>query len=920
MAKPRTEFDIKSKSSSKICASTCPYCGVGCGVDIHVSENHAAIAKITKVVGSEDHPANHGRLCVKGSQLLETNDATGRLLTPMINGRYATWSQAVEKVASRFSRIIEEHGPDSVAFYVSGQLLTEDYYVANKLMKGFIGSANIDTNSRLCMSSAVAAYKRAFGADTVPCCYEDLELADVVLLVGSNAAWTHPVLFQRIERARQINTAMQVISIDPRKTASSAMADLHLPIKPGTDVALFNGLLNYLSKNNALDDAYIEQFTQGFEESLAASKDWSIKRVATYCDIDETDLMSFYRLFAQKEKVVSVYSMGVNQSSQGVDKANAIINCHLASGKIGKVGAGPFSMTGQPNAMGGREVGGLANMLAAHMDIDNPQHRERVRRFWKSPGIAHKPGFKAVDLFEQIDQGKVKAVWIMATNPVVSMPNRAKIERALKQCEFVVVSDCVAENDTLKYADVKLPATSWSEKNGTVTNSERRISRQRGVLPPLGEAKHDWQIICDVAKEMGFGQHFDYSGPAQIFSEHACLTQYENDGERLLDLSGLSRLSESEYDQLRPIQWPVNKHNPNGRKRLFNDAIFCTASRKANFISVQPQLPEQRVSLRYPFVLNSGRVRDQWHSMTRTGKASGLTQHTEQAYLHINPQDADELSIHPQDLVSLKAPHSEHGQVVLPVKLDDTLRRSELFVPMHWNEQWSSSTSIAKLYNDAHDPLSGQPELKHAAVSLQKIKFATQVKLFVSQPLAMESVKGHFVYWVKTLFKGGYCYQIASDLPIAQVDQVCQQLVSGHDTMMSYAQDESIVRVGVNNNSLSSVIITETVQSDIDQHWLQSLFNDASISYETLSALLRKPSAQADSQGRMICSCFSVSESTILEAVKSGTASVDELGRKLQCGTNCGSCKPELESLIEQVQQKTTTGEQIPVIELEAVS
>lgn len=857
---------------------------------------------------------------MKGSQLKETNDGSGRLLTPSINGRCVTWSQAIDTVASRFNEVIEEHGPDAVAFYVSGQLLTEDYYVANKLMKGFIGSANIDTNSRLCMSSAVAAYKRSLGEDAVPCNYEDLETADLLVLVGSNAAWTHPVLFQRIERARSINPDIRVVCIDPRKTATSAMADLHLMIKPGTDVALFNGLLNFMNLCMGINHEFVNVHTEGFGNTLKATERWSVEKVANYCDVDVADLNAFYQSFTQTEKVVSVYSMGVNQSSQGVDKANSIINCHLAGGKIGKPGSGPFSMTGQPNAMGGREVGGLANMLAAHMDIENPEHRERVQRFWRSPTIAHKQGLKAIDLFDRIDKGKVKAVWVMATNPAFSMPNRQKVEQALEKCDFVVVSDCVAETDTLKYANVKFPATGWSEKNGTVTNSERRISRQRGVLPPLGDAKHDWQIICDVASAMGFSDHFNYHNPHEIFREHARLTCFENNGERLLDLSELSNLTQQEYDQLKPVQWPVNRQHPQGCDRLFKDNRFPTASGKAKFIPVDAKLPMVSVNQSFPFVLNSGRVRDQWHSMTRTGKHSGLTQHIEQAFVYIHPKDAKTLHIKDGDLVAINAAHCLSDQVVLPAKLDEGTRRKEVFVPIHWNEQWASSSCTGKLYTDAHDSISGQPELKHSAVSLTKVTFNTRAAFYSHKPLADKSLSAIFPYWVKTLFDGGYCYFFASEKTFLEVDNLCRALVDDTESWVNHSQSDSCISVGLRNNDLVSVIASGDGIVELDSHWVQSLVKAKELSVETVSGLLRKDAGRNVNHGEMICSCFSVSQNTIQEAIEQGFNSVEALGRHLKCGTNCGSCKPELAKQIADTNQNKEFVQEIPIVELEAVS
>ena len=491
------------KANGRTVATTCPYCGVGCGVRVQGAQQ--------PVAGDDAHPANAGRLCVKGSALHETLVAQGRLLQPMRRTAEGPsglqpvgWDDALDEVAGRFARTIAEHGPDSVAFYVSGQLLTEDYYVANKLMKGYIGSANIDTNSRLCMSSAVAGHKRAFGEDVVPGCYEDFELADVIVLVGSNTAWCHPVLYQRIVAAKEQRPEMKIVVVDPRRTPTCDIADLHLPLLPGSDVPLFNGLLAWLDAHGARDQAYVAAHTKGLEAALAAAVDSAgdIDAAARACGVQRDKLEAFYALFAAHEKVVTLFSQGVNQSGQGTDKVNSIINCHLLTGRIGRPGMGPFSMTGQPNAMGGREVGGLANTLAAHLDFE-PAQRALVQRFWNSPRIASRPGLKAVDLFEAVYSGAVKAIWIVATNPVVSLPDADRVREALRRCEFVVVSDVMQDTDTTQLAHLLLPALGWGEKDGTVTNSERCISRQRAFRPAPGEARPDWWALSAVASRIG---------------------------------------------------------------------------------------------------------------------------------------------------------------------------------------------------------------------------------------------------------------------------------------------------------------------------------------------------------------------------------------------------------------------------------
>lgn len=889
--------------SNQLKQTTCPYCGVGCGVDINLV-NDGKTSRLSDLTGTTEHPANFGRLCVKGSNLLNTVGTKGRLLNPEVMGKKVKWQDAIDTVANKFSEVIREHGPEAVAFYVSGQLLTEDYYVANKLMKGYIGSANIDTNSRLCMSSAVAAYKKSFGADTVPCNYDDLSETDLLVMVGSNAAWTHPVLFQRIEKAKRINPAMKIVFVDPRKTASCEVADLHLPLKAGTDVALFNGLVQYLSKNEGLDLDYIEQNTNGFDQVLSEVSEWNIDNVANYCDLEPTALQSFYQLFTQSKKIITFYSMGVNQSTSGVDKASSIINCHLATGTIGKVGCGPFSITGQPNAMGGREVGGLANMLAAHMDIDNLQHREWVKGYWNSPRIADTPGLKAIDLFEQIEQGKVKAVWVMATNPVASMPNRNKIESALKKCEMVVVSDCVAQNDTLEFAHVKLPATGWSEKDGTVTNSERRISRQRSLLEPSGEAKHDWQIICNVAKAMGFKQGFNYSHPQQIFCEHAGLSGLNNDGSRDFDISGLMDLNRLEYDRLSPIQWPVNANNPSGTARLFTNNLFYTTNKKANFIAVKAKLPKQSTSAVFPLILNSGRTRDQWHTMTRTGLTAQLTSHTEQAFLSIHPEDAMARDLVNGELVAISSAVSEgqKKQVVLPIKIESSQRKKELFAPIHWNHTWSSSASIAHLYTDANDQQSGQPELKHAAVRIEKTNFIAFGELYSKSEMTNEWLNSKFDYWVKVPIEQGMLYRFASEKGVTELTswlqllQPASQWLSAQGLNNSYCvcqQDKQL--------KIASFISNQPIR--VERRWLENLFKQETIEQEQIYALLRARPDQKFQQGKLVCSCFNVAENAIVKAIESGCSSVDELGTTLRCGTNCGSCKAELQQIIGEQKQ-----------------
>ncbi len=882
---------------TKLCSTTCPYCGVGCGVDVERIVEPNGDVSLANLIGQREHPANYGRLCVKGSHLLDTNDTNGRMAYPSVNGQRVEWPAAINAVASAMSQAIAEHGPDSVAMYVSGQLLTEDYYVANKLMKGFVGTANIDTNSRLCMSSAVAAYKRSFGSDSVPCNYEDIESTDLFVMVGSNAAWTHPVLFQRVEKAKQRNPNMRIICVDPRETASCALADQHLALRPGSDAVLFNGLLAFLAANNGLDKSFIEQSTEGFTAVLVNASEFTIERVANECDLSQASVTAFFQQFLSSKTAITFYSMGINQSSSGVDKANAIINCHLASGKIGKVGSGPFSITGQPNAMGGREVGGLANMLAAHMDIENTEHRKIVGEYWQSPNLVTSGGLKAVDMFDAVASGQIKFIWIMATNPLVSMPNRNAIENALRKCPTVVVSDTVASNDTLRFAHIKLPATGWSEKDGTVTNSERRISRQHGLLAPFAESRHDWQAICAVAQAMGFSDAFAFQSPREIFNEHAGLTAYRNNGSRDLDLSGLQDLTEEQYENFKPIQWPVNKANPDGTARLFGDGVFFTPSKRANFISVVPRQPEQQTSEDFPLVLNTGRLRDQWHTMTRTGKALKLTQHFNESFVSMHPQDANKSGIKDGQIVALTSRVNTTKPVFLRAKLDGSQRQGECFAPIHWSMENTSTSSVARLFSSAHDSVSGQPELKHAAINIEIATVNSYADVYTTAKLPSTWLND-IDYWSFTPFENGYVYRLGSEMSTDELaSQLHPLLTSEVELIQRVTNSQSNLIALVNERIVLAAFVTTDILAS-NSAWLADCFTRGSLDSASITALIRGEVPNEYTQGRLICSCYKVREKSIEAAIEQGCSTVAELGEKLSCGTNCGSCKSELAGML----------------------
>jgi assimilatory nitrate reductase catalytic subunit len=865
--------------------TACPYCGVGCGVSGRVIGG-----RTLTVAGDAAHPANQGRLCSKGAALGATVGLDGRLLAPMIVDREAAWSEATGLVARRFAQTIARHGPDSVAFYVSGQLLTEDYYAANKLMKGFIGSGNIDTNSRLCMASAVSAHKQAFGADLVPGCYEDLDLADLVVFSGHNAAWTHPVLFRRMEAARA--RGQRHVVIDPRRTDTAEGADLHLPLAPQMDVRLWNGLLAELVRRGAIDRAFIQAHVSGFEavEAALSEADQSPAAVAADCGLELGDLSRFFDLFARTGRTVSLFSMGANQSAQGVAKGLAILNAHLATGRIGKPGACPFSITGQPNAMGGRETGGMANTLAGHMDFAAAD-RDRVARFWGAPDTAGKPGLKAVDMFDAIGSGKIKAVWIMATNPVVSLPDAGRVRKALARCPFVVVSDCMADTDTMAYAHVKLPALAWGEKDGTATNSERRISRQRPLFPAPGMARADWKIIADVATAMGHGEAFAWSGAYSVFREWSRLTAFENQG-RFLDLSGLISLSRDEYDGLAPVQWPVGPDRA-GTPRLFTDGRFQTADGRANMVPVRPAGPATACDEAYPLSLNTGRIRDQWHTMTRTGLAPDLWRHAPEAYVEIHPQDAAAAGVVEGGLTRIQ---SAQAEAVAIARLTDRQRRGGIFMPMHWTDAFAPSGRSNPLIARNLDPVSGQPEFKHTPARVRPYRETWKGFLLTRERHTPPA--GQELIWRRIPQTACELYEFAGRGDESELEALRRGLpeieeaeVLRYEDPASGARREAWIR----GRRLEQVLFTTAAGALPPRAWLADLFEAPELAPEARITLLAgRPLAPVADPGPTICACLRVSARAIDEAVRAGADGVDAVGQATGAGTNCGSCRPEI--------------------------
>ncbi|MCP1199667.1 nitrate reductase [Notoacmeibacter sp. MSK16QG-6] len=877
--------------TEKTTCTTCPYCGVGCGVLAT-----AGTGGSVDIAGDPDHPANFGRLCSKGTALGQTVDLEGRLLYPQIGKERAGWDDALDLISRRFSETIKEHGPDSVAFYVSGQLLTEDYYVANKLMKGFIGSGNIDTNSRLCMASSVAGHRRAFGTDTVPGTYADLELADLIVLTGSNLAWCHPVLYQRIVAARERRPHMKVVLIDPRRTETASIADMHLKIAPDGDVALFVGLLTHLYGVGAVRQSYATRHVSGLDRAIVAASRLSMDALCRQTGLSEAELRAFYNLFARTERVVTVYSQGVNQSASGTDKVNAIINCHLATGRIGQAGMGPFSVTGQPNAMGGREVGGLANMLAAHMEIESESDRDRVQRFWNSPYIASRPGLKAVDLFDAVADGRIKALWIMGTNPVVSMPDADRVRSAIATCPFTVVSDVMAETDTTQVADVVLPSLAWGEKDGTVTNSERRISRQRGFLSPPGEAKADWWQLAEIGKRMGFDMSFAYDGPASIFAEHAALSAFENNGARDFDIGAYKSLDRSEYDAMRPFQWPAPDFiAPTRQTRFFANGKFFTSDGKARAIAVTPS--EASASPGAFLRINTGRVRDQWHTMTRTAKAPRLNAHIAEPFCEIHPADAAMHGIEPAHIARLS---NKRGEVLLRALITDRVRRGEIFVPMHWNDQFANCARIGSLIGPQTDPVSGQPALKAgsaelSAVSLARYGFAVSVE----KPAGDDC---NYLAVART--ESGWRAEFALDnapsdpLSFARALLLCPDAeeigyIDAQDGLTRFAFFDDRRLVGALFLSPEPVEVSRnTVVAALGQPY------DPVARWQVLAGRSRV----GKDPGRIVCACEGVGINTIRDAVAAGCFSVESVGEATRAGTNCGSCRSEIASICQSVE------------------
>ena len=917
--------------------STCPYCGVGCGVIIESSG-----ARITGVRGDPKHPANFGRLCSKGSTLhLSASPVAAsqtRLLQPqrrLVRGGHLlpmSWEASLQWASQSLGHIVRNHGPEAVGFYVSGQLLSEDYYVFNKLVKGLLGSNNIDTNSRLCMSSAVAGYKLTLGADAPPACYDDVMQADCLFIAGSNAAYAHPILFRRIEEARTQNPHLKIIVADPRRTDTASSADLHLPLQPGTDVALFHGLLHIMLREGWVDTAYIHAHTEGFDALHDLVRDFTPERVSQLCGLPTESLLQAARWFATAKSTLSLYCQGLNQSSSGTAKNASLINLHLATGQIGKPGAGPFSLTGQPNARGGREVGGLANLLSAHRDLANPVHRAEVAALWGIDDVPAKPGKTAVEMFEAAADGEIKALWIACTNPAQSMPDQSTVRRALERAEFVVVQEAFATAETCDFADLLLPATTWGEKEGTVTNSERRITRVRAAVPPPGLARHDWQIVVDLAQrlaqEPGVGEgrsglRMNYSSPEEIWLEHR-----ESTRGRDLDITGLS------YAQLEvaPQQWPMPEGQLHGQARLYQDGVFATTSGKARFAALDYVPVAEARESRFPFSLNTGRLRDQWHGMTRTGVVGKLFGHVPEPSVQLHPDDMTRLGLIDGTLVHVT---SKRGSIVVPAVASADIGQQQAFIAMHWgpaflggrDHQNNPLAGVNAITTSAYCPTSKQPELKHAAVKVLKAELPWTL-------LAVAWLPEDSAHTVLQAMRARMAqFEFASCVPFAEsghtetprqgvlLRAACSEppemeVVHDIEQQLGLSEDNSLRYVDAKRSQLRCMRLRAESDTTLDafviagdtsaEGWLKALLQSQQSAKAYGRRLLmtgHTPPVALASVGTTVCTCVGVPDVAIQthlaqSAAQDNESCLSDLQSTLKCGTQCGSCVPELRRMI----------------------
>jgi assimilatory nitrate reductase catalytic subunit len=942
--------------------STCPYCGVGCGVIIEAEGD-----RITGVRGDPDHPANFGRLCTKGSTLALTaaphlqhmravqpmrrSDRSAPLLT-------TTWDVAINEVAHRFASTVQQHGPDAVGLYLSGQLLTEDYYVFNKLAKGLIGTNNVDTNSRLCMSSAVAGYKASLGADAPPACYDDIALAQTVFITGSNMAWAHPVLYRRLEDAKAINPQMKVIVADPRRTETAAMADLHLQLLPGTDVVLHHALLHVMMWEGLTDAAFVQAHTTGFEALRDRVREFTPAHAAKVCGLKADDIVQAARWFgnvgsdgtrsthiagglapAQRRPTLSLYCQGLNQSSSGTDKNSTLINLHLATGQIGQPGAGPFSLTGQPNAMGGREVGGLSNLLSAHRDLANPQHRAEVAALWGVDDVPSQPGKSAVEMFQAAADGEIKALWIVCTNPAQSMPDQATVRRALQRAEFVVLQEAYLNTATADFADVLLPASTWGEKTGTVTNSERRISRVRQAVPSPGSARDDWRICVDIAQRIEKNlartgpSLFAYDSAQSVWNEHR-----ESTRGRDLDITGLS------YAALeQPQFWPYPAGASQGQARLYADGQFNTPDGRARFVAPAWRPTAEQRDAHYPVSLTTGRLRDQWHGMSRTGTLGRLFAHDSEPSIEMHPQELNRRRCNTGDLVRIK---SRRGELILPLRANTNVQPAQAFIAMHWGAEYMAGLGVNALTSSALCPQSKQPELKHAAVRVERVDLPWQVVGACWLPQAdalrvrekLRAQLAGFAYAVCVPF-GREEAEVEPDnsgisgngngnggrvgvLFRAAAAQAQSQHLAAIEAALQLAGNTALRYVDARNGqhralrlnddgSLQAFLLAGDASA---QAWVLDLLQQAQPAAAFGRALLaasKFPPAPVAPKSKQVCACHDVSEISIAGLLQHGEGDAQQLlaqvQKQLRCGTECGSCLPAVKALVQQQLESLAT-------------
>jgi anaerobic selenocysteine-containing dehydrogenase len=707
----------------------CPYCGVGCRLWME-----SAYGELIRIKGVADAPANLGGICAKGATLTQVIQTPDRLTQPQVRAardkdlRPMSWPDALNWTAARFRALIEKHGPDAVAFYGSGQLDSESVYTAVKLFKGSIGTNNVDTNSRLCMAAAVAGYRTSLGSDGPPPCFADIDLSDCIIVWGSNMAEAHPVTFDRVNAHLKAEPSTQLIVVDPRRTNTAEHATLHVPVAPGGDIPLMNAVGRILIERKVVDHAFIEAHTEGYKayRDFLLETDWPA--VVAASGVPEDLVYTLADHIGRARALLTFYCMGLNQSTVGVWKNNSIINLHLLTGQIGKPGAGPFSLTGQPNAMGGREVGLMTQALPGYRLIEDPAHRAEVEAYWgRPPGtISNRPGLTAVEMFRALESGRVKAVWIAATNPAVSLPDLHSIRRALAKAELVVVQDPYHPTETSRRADVLFPTAQWSEKTFTSTDSSRFVSFSEQVLNPPGAAWPDWKILAKFAETMGF-TGFAFKDSGEVWDEFIALTRG-----RLCDMSGITS---TRLRAERHLQWPCPSADHPGTERLYLDRKFPTPSGRARFHARPHQPPRETTDHEFPLVLTTGRIYAHWHTLTRTGKSPKLVQREPSAYVEVHPEDAAALVMVEGQLAELS---SRRGTLRLPVRFNPGLSRGVVFVPFHWGDQQGEQTAANYLTISAIGRIAKQPEFKYCAVRLAPAPDAPQPEVAFARTVRRE--------------------------------------------------------------------------------------------------------------------------------------------------------------------------------------